>query len=127
VEHQISDELPASAQEEFVRALAVAPPALPPKRAKLLNGVICAARQGRSSSAQSPRRPRMLQHQDPLMMTARMTKQGMNPAIIPNKNHWYASISYQAGSETAHALAARILSTGLVTTRLRSDLATMRQ
>jgi len=28
-------------------------------------------------------------------MKASMTKQGMSPAIIPNKNHWYASIAFQ--------------------------------
>ena len=30
-----------------------------------------------------------------------MTKQGMSPAIIPNKNHWYASITFQV--KAAHA------------------------
>jgi len=34
-------------------------------------------------------------------MKASMTKQGMSPAIIPNKNHWYASITFQV--KAAHA------------------------
>lgn len=51
----------------------------------------------------------------------------MNPAIIPNKNHWYASIFIPRGSETTLALGARLLQIGLVAAMVSSDLAVERQ
>jgi len=58
-------------------------------------------------------------------MKASMTKQGMSPAIIPNKNHWYASITFQV--KAARAERAADPRSGLLTATRGRDLAIVRQ
>ena len=70
------------------------PARFPPTRAKVTGGNR-AARQG-LSSARSRRRIGVAQQKARLTMRARITKQGINAVIIPNKAHWYASIALSA-------------------------------
>ena len=91
----------ASARELSFSARSPSPrPALPPERAKLMGSVVRARCQSRSRSVR-PRRRIRKRPEAPLTMKASMTKQGMSPAITPNKNHWYASITFRV--KAAHA------------------------
>ena len=81
-------------RKKLIRALAIVRPLSPRKRAKLFGGMTRAAIQGLSPSAWLRGRIRPVRQQAFFMRTASTTKQGMSPAIIPNKNQWYASISY---------------------------------